>query len=129
MGWETILALVACAIGGGMGLYGVIDPAWVGRLVHLSPTEGRKEGVSEFRATYGGLFFMGHAFAALSLGGAFIGASAAAAAIGAGWIGASIGRCISMIADGAATKTNAGGAVFEFLMGVALGAPLILAHF
>jgi hypothetical protein len=54
MEWTDIGALIACAIGGGLGGYAMINPVWASKLVRLVPAEGKVEGKSEFRATYGG---------------------------------------------------------------------------
>jgi hypothetical protein len=125
MMWTDIVALIACAIGGGLGLYAMINPAWASKLVRLVPTAGQVEGKSEFRATYGGLFLGGHAFAAYALV-AQINGPVAAAAVGAGWMGSSVGRMLSIAADKTGTKLNAFNVAFELALGLALAAPLLL---
>lgn len=125
MEWTDIGALIACAIGGGLGGYALINPAWVSKLVRLVPAEGKVEGKSEFRATYGGLFLLGHAFAAWALATAQPGAELAAAAIGFGWLGSGIGRLVSLALDKTVTSLNWFNVVFEALLGALLLAPLV----
>lgn len=119
-----IAAMLACAFGGGLGLYAMINPAWASGLVRLIPLDGKVEGKSEFRATYGGLFFAGHAFALWALATEQSGAAMAAAAIGAGWVGSAGGRLVSFAADKAATGLNVFNVLFELVIGLALLAPL-----
>jgi hypothetical protein len=126
MEWTDIGALIACAIGGGLGACALINPAWASKLVRLAPTEGKVEGKSEFRATYGGLFLLGHAFAAWALATAQPGADLAAAAIGAGWLGSGIGRLASFALDKTATPVNWFNVIFEALLGVLLLSPFLL---
>ncbi len=126
MQWTYIAALIACAIGGGLGAYALINPAWASKLVRLVPTEGKVEGKSEFRATYGGLFLLCHAFAAWALATAQPGAELAAAAIGAGWLGSGIGRLVSFALDKTATPVNWFNVIFEALLGVLLLSPFVL---
>ena len=120
------IALAACAIGGGLGAYAMVNPAWASRIVRLTPTEGQVEGRSEFRASFGGLFLAGHAFAAWAIATGQPGYEFAAAAIGAGWLGSSVGRTISLFADDTLTRLNLFNVVFELLLGLALIAPLAL---
>lgn len=120
------IALAACAIGGGLGAYAMINPAWASRIVRLTPTAGKVEGRSEFRASFGGLFLAGHAFAAWAITTGQPGNELAAAAIGAGWLGSSIGRTISLFADDTLTRLNLFNVAFELLLGFALILPLAL---
>ena len=125
MDWTAIVALIACAIGGGLGAYAVVNPAWASKLVRLVPEHGKIEGQSEFRATYGGLFLGGHALAAWALLTGQDGAALAAAAVGAGWIGSGLGRTISLGMDRTATGLNFFNVAFELVLGLALAAPLL----
>ena len=126
MEWTDIGALIACAIGGGLGGYAMINPVWASKLVRLVPAEGKVEGKSEFRATYGGLFLLGHAFAAWALATAQPGAEMAAAASGSGWLGSGIGRLVSLALDKTATSLNWFNVIFEALLGALLLTPLAL---
>ena len=126
MHWTEITALIACAFGGALGLYAMINPTWASRLVRLVPREGKVEGKSEFRSTYGGLFLFGHAFA----GWAFLadqpGADLAAAAVGAGWIGSAAGRLMSFALDKTASPVNWFNVALEALLGALLLLPFLL---
>jgi hypothetical protein len=126
MDWTEIAALIACAFGGALGLYAMINPAWASRLVRLVPREGKVEGKSEFRSTYGGLFLFGHAFA----GWAFLadqpGADLAAAAVGMGWFGSAVGRLMSFALDKTASPVNWFNVFLETLLGALLLSPFLL---
>lgn len=121
-----LIAVAACVIGGGLGAYAMVNPAWASRLVRLVPTEGQVEGRSEFRASFGGLFLGGHAFAAWTLTTAQPGAEMAAAALGLAWLGAGVGRTISLFADNALTNLNIFNVAFELSFGIGLLLPLIM---
>ncbi len=126
MHWTDIVALVACVIGGALGAYAMINPVWASKLVRLVAYEGKVEGRSEFRATYGGLFLLGHAFAFWAVVTSQMGADLAAAAIGAGWLGSGIGRLVSIALDKAATPLNWFNVAFEAVLGLALFSPFLL---
>ncbi len=121
------IAIAACAIGGGLGGYAMINPAWASRLVRLVPAEGQVEGKSEFRPSYGGLFLGAHAFAAWTLITGQSGADLAAATLGAAWTGSAIGRTVSLFADKTMTKINVFNVAFELALGLALLSPLLFA--
>lgn len=125
MDWTDWAAIIACAIGGGLGGYALINPGWASRLVRLVPAEGKVEGKSEFRATYGGLFLAPHAFIIWALATAQPGAELAAAALGMAWLGSGIGRLISFALDRTATPVNGFNVVFEALLGALLLAPIL----
>jgi hypothetical protein len=120
-------SVIACVFGGGLGLYAMIDPGWASRLVRLVPAEGKVEGRSEFRATYGGLFFLPHAFVVWALLSDQPGAALASGALGAAWIGAGLGRLISFALDRTATPLNRFNVAIETALGLALAAPFLLA--
>lgn len=125
MPWPVVAAIVACVFGGLLGLYAMINPRWASRLVRLKPADGKVEGKSEFRATYGGLFFAGHAFAGWAL---FHGVEGhyAAGALGACWLGTCLGRLISFVADKTATGVNLFNAAIELAVGVTLLLPIVM---
>ncbi|HVY90595.1 MAG TPA: DUF4345 family protein, partial [Hyphomonadaceae bacterium] len=102
MPWPVVAAIVACVLGGLLGLYALLNPRWASRLVRLKPADGKVEGKSEFRATYGGLFLAGHAFAGWALTQGVQG-HYAAGALGACWLGTCAGRLISFALDKTAT--------------------------
>lgn len=122
----TILALLACLIGGGMGLYGLFKPRWIAYITRLEATA--PEGRSEFRASFAGLFFALHALAGLALIGDYPGAAVSAATVGAGWFGASVGRVLSFIFDGAFTRLNLFNVVMELTQAALLCAPVLALH-
>jgi hypothetical protein len=123
--WTDFTALIACTLGGGLGAYGMINPGWASKLVRLVPADGKVEGKSEFRATYGGLFLLAHAFAAWTLVTLRPGAELAAATLGAAWLGSGIGRLLSFALDKTATPVNWFNVAFEALLGSLLLSPLL----
>ncbi len=120
-----ILAYVASAFGGGIGGFAMINPAWASQVVRLVPTPGQVEGKSEFRASFGGLFLLGHAFAAWALASGQPGGELAVAAIAAGWLGAACGRALSFAFDGAMTPLNLFNLGLEVACAMALASPLL----
>ena len=64
-------------------------------------------GVSEFRATYGGLFIGG------GLAVVLVQSGDAAAVLGTAWAGAFIARAISVVIDKSRSKENLAGLVIE----------------
>ncbi len=125
MHWTELAAVTAAAVAGGMGLYGMVNPDWMSKIVRLVPAPGQVEGRSEFRATYGGLFLFSHAFAAWALMTNQVGAELAAAVVGLSWLGAAAGRCISVVLDKAGTNLNVFNIGFELVFGCAFLAPLL----
>jgi hypothetical protein len=125
MNWTDWTALVACVLGGGLGAYAMVNPAWVSKLVRLVPAEGKAEGRSEFRATYGGLFLVPHAFVAWAVFTGQPGAALAAAAIGVAWLGSGLGRLLSFVLDKTATPVNWFNVFFEALLGALLLSPFL----
>ncbi|MFM7322463.1 MAG: DUF4345 family protein [Armatimonadota bacterium] len=104
-----MLALVGATLTAGLGVLGLVAPRVAGRLVGLAPTGPR--GLSELRATYGGLFLaMGTACLVLRHPAAFAVAAAA-------WIGAALARCISLVIDRDRSRENLGGVCLEGAMG------------
>jgi len=123
---HTILALVACALGAGLGLKGLLDPAWAGRLLRLRDDPDTPGGAAEFRATFGGLFLAAHCVLAdlivfgpemMALGGSVV--------LAAAWIGTAIGCAVSIALDRfSRTGFNAASVAFEIAVGLMLAAPL-----
>ena len=91
------------------GLLGLIWPQQVSKVVGLE-LPGRL-GVSEFRATYGGLF-IGAGVAVLA-----IGTADAALVLGAAWLGAFAARMVSLVIDRNASKENLAGCAIELAVG------------
>jgi hypothetical protein len=91
------------------GLLGLVWPQQVSKVIGLE-LPGRL-GVSEFRATYGGLF-IGAGVAVL-----VIGSADAALVLGAAWLGAFAGRVVSLVVDRSASKENLAGCAIELAVG------------
>ena len=95
-----------------LGLFGLVTPMRAARMVGLIP-DGRR-GISELRATYGGLFVaMGLACLVLQDPAAY-GVAALA------WLGAAAGRAISMAVDREVSWLNVGGFALESTLGALL---------
>lgn len=96
------------------GILGLIWPRKVSAIIGLNLPG--KLGVSEFRATYGGLF-IGAGLATL-----LIGTHQAALVLGAAWGGAFVARAVSLVVDKSRSRDNLAGLVIE----AAVAALLIL---
>ncbi len=135
MGIAMGFAGLASLLGLGLGLMALFNPDWVGRFVRLQPAPDRAEGRAELRANYGGWFVGLHAGALIWLGVSALDrdlrleAAAAVGAVGTGWVVLGVVRWIFAARDGAVTRYNLGGAVFELTVGAALLAPLGVAVF
>lgn len=94
------------------GCLGLVWPQRVSTVIGLQ-LPGRL-GVSEFRATYGGLF-IGAGLAVLMLG-----SRDAAIVLGAAWGGAFIARAVSVVVDRSHSKENGAGLVVEAVVAALL---------
>lgn len=94
------------------GVLGLIWPRPVSTRIGLALPSPL--AVSEFRATYGGLF-IGAGVAVLVSGSA-----TAAAVLGAAWGGAFLARALSVLIDRSRSKENIAGLVIEGLMAAML---------
>ena len=94
------------------GLLGFFFPKQVSKVIGLQ-FPGLL-GVSEFRATYGGLF-IGGGVAVLVLQ-----SGEAATVLGCGWAGACIARAISLVVDKSRSKENIAGLVIEAVVAALL---------
>lgn len=95
-----------------MGLLGLVSPGTAAKITSIRPVG--KLGVSEIRATYGGLF------AAMGLFALFAGTRPVFQVVGVAWVGAALGRTVSMAIDRNPSGKNAGAVIFEAVVGVAL---------
>lgn len=120
-----IIALVGCLVGAGLGIGGMLNPEWVSKLVRLSPTDGSKEGRSELRAAFGGLYAFGHGGAAIALAAGFPGAGTGAMVLALGWFGSAVGRTYSILKDKTGTPLNAFNVGFELVLALILCAPVL----
>ncbi len=114
-----VLANMGALAGLGLGVMGLVRPAAALKLVGLALDPRRPEGISEVRATYGGLF-IGLELAALLTGEPMVFLAGAAA-----WGGAAAGRLISMLVDRAALRPNIGGTALELIIAGLHAAALI----
>lgn len=131
MAFDWILSALGLAIGAGLGLAGLLNPAWAAKLVRLR--EAAPGGFSEFRATYGGLFFGAHAaglvfawfqFLADNLAVSLM-AVGAVAVLAAAWGGSAFGRLVSIWRDKTGTPFNWGSVAFEAGVAALIAAPWI----
>lgn len=128
-----MIAGFAAALGGLMGLLSLAVPAWGASVVRLQPCHEKPGGWTEFRATYGGMFFALHGAVLLSIAmSAQAGTASVIAtgfAAGAAWFGMATGRIVSMALDhdsqNTRTSYNVSAVVFEYVMAGALMAPFI----
>ncbi len=102
-------AVIGASVSVLAGLLGLTWPQQVSRVIGLE-LPGRL-GVSEFRATYGGLF-IGAGVAVLAIGSAD-----AALVLGAAWLGAFAARVVSMVVDRNTSKENLAGCAIELVIG------------
>jgi len=102
-------AVIGASVSIFAGLVGLIWPQQVSKVIGLE-LPGRL-GVSEFRATYGGLF-IGAGVAVLAIGSAD-----AALVLGAAWLGAFAGRVVSLVIDRNTSKENIAGCAIELVVG------------
>ena len=109
---NQIIGTLGAALSIALGLFGLLFPHRAAKLVAVQPL-GRL-GISEMRATYGGLF-IGLGLACLYLqypSAYFVG--------GAAWLGAAAGRLISVVVDASFSAKNFGGICLEDFIGSAL---------
>jgi hypothetical protein len=94
------------------GVMGLVWPRQVSARIGLALPSTL--GVSEFRATYGGLF--------IGAGGAVLlsGSTTAATVLGAAWGGTFVARALSVVIDRSRSKENAAGLVIEGVMAALL---------
>jgi hypothetical protein len=95
-----------------LGIMGFLSPKLAMKFTGLNSST--KEGYSEFRATFGGLFI------ALGLFPLWEGDPQAYLLVGIAWIATGIGRAVSMIADRCFTGKNILAVLFESGIGVLL---------
>jgi hypothetical protein len=96
---------IGALVTAGLGVMGLVRPHAAASFTSLRPAG--TVGVSEIRATYGGLFLALGAFALLS------GSSVVYRTLGIAWAGAAAGRIVSVVADGSRSGKNLGGILFE----------------
>lgn len=97
------------------GLLGLIWPRTVGRVIGIH-IPGRL-GLSEVRATYGGLFI------GAGLAVVLVGSRDAALVLGAAWAGAFLARLVSFVIDQSRTRENLAGLAIEAAIALLLLLP------
>jgi hypothetical protein len=107
-----MLATLGAALTVLLGLLGAISPNRIADLVGIKPLGGF--GVSEIRATYGGLF--------LAMGGCCLSLQNPTAyfVAGSAWIGAAIVRLPSLLIDKGSFPKAIGGVFVELVIGLLL---------
>jgi hypothetical protein len=109
---SQILPNAGAVITFSLGLLGIVSPNVAARLVSIEPVG--LTGISEVRATYGGLF--------VGLGGVCLYSQSSTVffAVGVAVLGAALGRCLSVVVDHSYAPKNLGGMLFETSMGALL---------
>lgn len=100
-----------------LGALGLIAPGKAAELVGIAP-EG-KLGISEIRATYGGLFI------GLGSGCLWLQQPEVYFAVGLAWFLAAVSRTASIFLDQSFTGKNVGGVIIEAGIGLSLGAGML----
>lgn len=95
-----------------IGLVGFFIPARVAAELALQPLG--KLGLSEVRATFGGIFF------GLGLALLFLNTAEAYTVVSAGWFGAAVARLLSILIDREPSPKNFGGLLLEAGIGAML---------
>lgn len=100
-----------------LGFLGLLLPGKAATFVGISPTGAN--GLSEIRATYGGLFIAIGAWCLISQ------STVVFTVAGVAWLGAAAGRLTSVIMDKNRDARNLGGVAMELGIGLLLLAPNI----
>ena len=106
---DLILANIGAVLTTLLGCLGLFAPTRAAAFTSISPVGAN--GISEIRATYGGLF------AALGVACLSMQSSSLFLAAGIVWIGAGLGRIWSVLVDRNLDPKNIGGIAMEFVMG------------
>jgi hypothetical protein len=110
---------IACNLGAlttaFMGAFGLLAPRRAAELVSIKPVGDN--GISEIRATYGGLFLALGVLCLFSQTPTFF------IAAGVAWVGAACGRLFSILFDKNNDARNFGGLCLELVVGLLLLAP------
>ena len=99
----------------GLGLFGLFRPKAAAAMVGISPDGAR--GLSEVRATYGGLFL------AMGLYATVLQSDEVFRGLGLAWMGAAVARTFSFVRDGSRSTANLGGIVMEAAIAASLLVP------
>jgi len=108
---NTLGALITAVL----GLVGLFSPLTAAQLVGIEPDGDR--GISEIRATYGGIFLAIGIFATIAQTNDIF------RAVGVGWLGAAGARSFSYVHDNSRSTANLGAIVFEAAVGLSMLVP------
>jgi Domain of unknown function (DUF4345) len=114
---RTQLGYLAAILTLALGLVGFLGPIWMAELLGFRAAQLEPRGLSEIRATYGGLFIVMGAVMLWAIptrprGTPYLRFASFL------WLGASVGRLLSMIIDGVVTPMNFAGLGLEVVIGV-----------
>jgi Domain of unknown function (DUF4345) len=109
---SSLLNLTGAILTAGLGIMGLLNPLLTAYTIGIKPSEPR--GISELRATYGGLFI------GLGMSALYFQEPAIYITLGCGWIGAAIARIYSILIDRQISKLNIGGVFVEAGLGMLL---------
>lgn len=123
------ISMAGLLFGAWAGLIALFRPAQIASSLRLQANPAKPGGYAEFRATFGGVFFMIHAVALLLV----LRLDAAQSAlvvmpIAAAWLGAAIARSLSMFLD---SEPNGDGGInrywvmLEVVVATVIAAPLL----
>lgn len=123
------ISMAGLLFGAWAGLIALFRPAQIASSLRLQANPAKPGGYAEFRATFGGVFFMIHAVALLLV----LRLDAAQSAlvvmpIAAAWLGAAIARSLSMFLD---SEPNGDGGInrywvmLEIVVATVIAAPLL----
>ena len=119
------LCLAGLGFGACVGLIAVLRPAAIANSLRLQADPSKPGGFAEFRATFGGVFFMIHTTALVCVTQLPPTASVfAILPIAMAWFGAAFARLASMVLD---TKENGQGGINRYwvLLEVVVGAMIL----
>jgi hypothetical protein len=114
---RTQLGYLAAILTLALGLVGFLGPIWMAELLGFRAAQLEPRGLSEIRATYGGLFIVMGAVMLWAVPTRPRGVPYLRFASFL-WLGAGLGRFLSMIIDGVVTPMNFGGLALEVVVGV-----------
>jgi len=123
------ISMAGLLFGAWAGLIALFRPAQIASSLRLQANPAKPGGYAEFRATFGGVFFMIHAVALLLVLRLDTAQSALVVMpIAAAWLGAAIARSLSMFLDG---EPNGEGGInrywvmLEIVVATVIAAPLL----
>ncbi|MEO0881773.1 MAG: hypothetical protein AAFY34_03480 [Pseudomonadota bacterium] len=125
----TYISAAGLLFGAWAGLIALVRPSQIARSLRLQADPAKPGGYAEFRATFGGVFFMIHAVALLIVlrFEPLIGALVVLPIVGA-WLGAAIARTLSMLLD--KDENGEGGinrywVILEIVIALLIAAPIL----